>query len=1524
MTADHVAIVGMACRVPGASSIEEFWRNVEAGVETIATIPAEQLVAAGVDPALMADPRYVPRGGIVGDLDLFDAEYFGYSPRDAELLDPQHRLFLECATEALQRAGYDSAQYDGLIGVYGSVGFSTYLLNNVAPNRHLIKEVPDLQVMISGDKDYLASRVAYKLNLHGPAMTVQTACSSSLVAVHLATQALLAGECDVALAGGASVHGYGVGYVAPVGGILATDGHCRAFDAEATGTVPGSGAGVVALKRLAGALEDGDFIHAIIRGSAVNNDGSQKVGYTAPSRRGQREVIDMALHVAEAVPGSIGYVEAHGAATRLGDPIEVAALRDSFGHNEGHRCALGSTKASIGHLDAAAGVVGLIKTALAVQHGCIPPTVNFRNPNPEIGFASGPFFVPTKKSAWPVADGPRRAGVSSFGIGGTNVHVVLEQVEPLRRDDDPGRPVLLTLSAHSTAALDQVAHRLADHLQAHPETSLADVGWTLQMGRRALGVRRTLVVGDRDEAVGLLRAPASSVVHDGEVPRTRSSVVFLLAGVGDQYQGMAAGLYRDRPAFKDAFDRCAKLFGPLIGYDLRQLMESAPQRDTSIIDNQRLAGNSALRQTTTTQPLMFAIGYSLGQALFDCGVQPSALLGYSIGEYAAACLAGVFDLADAVRLVAARAELIGEVPPGRLLAVLMDEESVRPYLTEPDVWLAAIDGPKLCVLGGSVKGIEAVAARLTTDGIANRLLPGEHAFHTAMMLELEPKLAELAAKIELRVPNIPLLSNVTGRWLTDDEARDPGYWARHVHQVVQFADCLEQVWGLSRPVVVELGPGRGLGTLAVQHPKRASADAATTLHTLPGRFDEAGDEQTLLRALGRLWLCGVQPNWAAAPAGRPGRVVLPTYPFQRRRYWVDAAVPAQAPQSVALEDGKVLRRHDPADWFTLPSWRRQERPRQADRADQGGWLVLTDGNPVGQHVASMLADAGHGVRLVAVDDSGDGDGDGDGDEGLLTLDGQVFPSRIIHCVWGDEPRRRPYYSLLHLAQALHRSAVVTPVEIIAVTSHAMAVAGEEELRPLHATVNGLCRVLPQEFPQITCRTIDVGGPASDAMAVRVAADVVAEALADSSEPSVAYRHGARWVQCYERLRLGPASTKSTTTPMNLRRGGSYLIVGGLGTVGSVVAEYLSESVGAHIGIVRRTAMPPREEWARLAADAKTPKELAWDLNLLLELQRRGSRVMVVQADVADEEGFARAVAEVERELGAVSGAFHSASVVGEGAELPVDEAEYASTEKHFRSKLDGLPVMAKVLADKPLAFVMLNSSISSMLGGIGYGAYAAANCYMDTFAHRQRRHSRTAWTAVNWEGFVYGEDAAEARIGATLDDLLIDSAQARDILDRILRAPLPAQIVVSTGDVDARVDQWVRNVARQPRGEDDKRREQLRHGRPHLHTPFVPPASDQERRIAAIWQDLLGIVEIGLHDNFFDLGGHSLIATRLIGRIQDDFKVHVALHAILSRPTIAELAEVIATAANDDTTSAITRVARERYRVKTDGNGETA
>ncbi|MBN1237196.1 MAG: type I polyketide synthase, partial [Gammaproteobacteria bacterium] len=755
-----VAIVGLACRFPGAPDADTYWRNLCDGVESIGFFSDAELERAGVARRLLDDPSYVRAGGCLPDIETFDAEFFGINPREAEVMDPQHRLFLECAWEALENAGCDSERYDGRIGVLGGVGVNGYAMTNLLGRGALAGRVGALQASIRNRTDHLTTHVCYKLDLRGPGITVQTACSTSLVAVHLACQSLLNGECDMALAGGASLAiPHRTGYLYQEGGILSPDGHCRAFDAEAAGTVPGSGAGIVVLKRYEDAIADGDTVVALIRGSAVNNDGSNKVGYTAPGLDGQVEVIAEALGVANVDAQTIGYVEAHGTGTHLGDPIEIEALTRAFGAGaDGKKfCAIGSVKSNIGHLDTAAGVAGLIKAALALEHGRIPPSLHYSRPNPQIDFDAGPFYVNAELSDWARAGTPRRAGVSSFGIGGTNAHVVLESA-PAPRASSPGRPwQLLTLSAKSAAALEAATQNLAEHLKRPRGVGLADVAYTLQVGRRAFEYRRAVVCREDDAARTLETLDPARVYTATTQPNARP-VTFMFPGQGAQHVDMARELYETEAAFREELDRCCALLEPELGLDLRQILHPAAAE----------GGHAAeqLQMTALTQPALFAIEYALARLWIEWGVRPESMIGHSIGEYVAACLAGVLPLPDALRVIAARGRLMQDLPPGGMTIVPMAEHDVEPLLTE-ELSIAAVNGPAACVVAGPFDALERLEKRLAAEDHVCRRLRTSHAFHSSMM---EPMLADFArvlGTVRLAPPRIPYLSNVTGTWIEE-------------------------------------------------------------------------------------------------------------------------------------------------------------------------------------------------------------------------------------------------------------------------------------------------------------------------------------------------------------------------------------------------------------------------------------------------------------------------------------------------------------------------------------------------------------------------------------------------------------------------------------------------------------------------------------------------------------------------------------------------------------------------------------
>jgi amino acid adenylation domain-containing protein len=903
-----VAIIGMAGRFPGAGDVAELWRNLRDGVESIRPLGDEELRAAGVDPASLGHPDLVKAAAMPRDFDHFDATFFGFSHREAEVMDPQQRLLLECAWEALEDAGYGQGEVGtGPIGVFAGISTSTYLLYQVLANPAILQTLDQLHIDLGNSGDYVTTRISHKLNLTGPSYLVQSACSTALVAVHAALQSLLAEECDMALAGSASINvGQLRGYRYQEGGIVSRDGRCRAFDAKAQGAIVGSGLGMVVLKRLADALADGDAIRAVVKGSAVNNDGLHKAGYTAPSAEGEAKVIVEALARSGVAAADVSYVEAHGSGTALGDPIEVAALTRAFGlDGRRRRCALGSVKTNIGHLATAAGIAGLIKTVLALEHRTIPPSLHFERPNPEIDFAAGPFYVNAELAPWPAGGTPRRAGVSAFGFGGTNAHVVLEEAPAADSTTASPRPgQLLLLSAKSPGALAAATANLAAHLGSGPGPDLADVASTLHRGRQAFSHRRAIVCHGRDEALRLLAEPAAEGVLTGHVGSAAGGVAFLFPGLGDQHLQMARGVYEAEPAFRARVDHCCELLAPLLGADLRELLYPAGQpapaaagpAPAPALDLKRLLGRSAaapaaagaavsrLDRTLYAQPAVFVIEHALARLWLDWGVAPRALLGYSLGEYTCACIAGVIGLEDALRLVAERARLLEELPPGAMLAAPLSEADALPLLG-PELHLAAINTSEMCVLAGTLGAVSELERELDRRGVAWRRLRTAHAFHSPLVEPVAERLADVLRRLPLAPPRIPYLSNVTGTWITGREATDPLYWARHLCQPVRFAAGMSELLAAPGRLLLEVGPGQTLSTFARQHPAAAGAGA---VHCL-GAEGEA-DQGVLMRAVGQLWVRGIDVDGAAFYRHeRRRRVALPTYPFERRRYWIDAS-----------------------------------------------------------------------------------------------------------------------------------------------------------------------------------------------------------------------------------------------------------------------------------------------------------------------------------------------------------------------------------------------------------------------------------------------------------------------------------------------------------------------------------------------------------------------------------------------------------------------------------------------------------
>jgi acyl transferase domain-containing protein len=1542
-----IAVVGRAGRFPGAATLAELWRNLADGVESISFFTPEELAAQGIDPSLVADRRYVPARGVLAGAERFDAAFFGLTPREAELMDPQHRVLLECAWEALEEAGYAGPGAGARTAVFAGAGLNTYLLHHILPRRELLQNVGELPAILLNNNDFLTTRISYKLDLRGPSALVQTACSTGLVAVHMACQSLLGGECDLALAGAVSITFPQIaGYLHQEGGVMSPDGHCRAFDAAAGGAVEGAGAGMVVLKRLADALADGDTVHAVIRGSAANNDGASRAGFTAPSVAGQSEVIRESLLMADVDPATITYVEAHGSGTPLGDPIEIAALTQAFGPDvaaSGGRCAVGSVKTNVGHLNSAAGIAGLLKTILALEHRALPPSLHFASPNPQIDFGAGPFYVNTALTPWESA-GPRRAGVSSFGLGGTNVHAILEEA-PEPAPSGPARPwQLLVLSAKSATALDAMVAELAAYLDGRPDLDgpgLADVAWTLQVGRRLFPHRRALVCRDAAEARGLLAATIRSApllaspltqplpsqgggTHPLDSARgidvvegsSGRPVVLLFPGLGDHYVDMGRELYASEPRFREELDRCAELLEPLLGLDLRAVIfagaagdpnQSAGKgMDLKALLRRGSAGEAAdaallrLSRTKVAQPALFAIEYALAQLLLSWGLRPAAMIGYSIGEYVAACLAGVMSLPDALTLVALRARSIDELPGGAMLAVPLPEAEVRPLLTG-ELALAATNGPHFCVVGGPADAIARLETELAGRGAACLRLHATHAFHTpALKLALAPFL-DAARKVRLAPPRIPFLSNVTGTWITDAEATDPAYWGRHMVGTVRFAEGLAELLADPARVLLEVGPGSTLSTLARQHPRAAAGQVI--LQTMRRASEARPDEVALLGALGSLWAAGVTIDWPAYHAGaRRLRVPLPTYPFERQRYWIEAPgieAPAEAPP-VALG-----RKDDVADWFYVPVWREAPPavpaggPGAEMAREAGPWLLFLDREGVGERLAARLAAAGAAVATLSADEGGRlGSGRGEG-YGRLLRDLRAagrFPRRIVHLgsVRGGDggesfeaSQEAGLLSLVRLARALGEEGQAEPLALLVVSSGVQAVGEDDPVEPARATVLGACRVIPQEYVHVSCRSVDVippapGSPGAD----RLTSQLLTEALlagTASSGMQIALRGRRRFVRAYVPAPLSPAEAGATSP---LRPEGVYLVTDVLHGIGLPLAETLRRKLGCRLAIL---VPPDTAAGERLAALAASPD------------------VLVLPAELHSVAAVRAAAARARERFGTLTGVFHTAAAFSGGL-LQLKGAESLPAVHGAQGRGALAVVEAFSSADVALEFLVLASSTAAVTGGFGQVDPTAAGALLGALAERAAARGLSvsaisAISAIDWDPYQWDSwlaagladsPALQAGLTGNLATYGIAADTSFEALSRLLAAGLP-RIVVSAEDLDAVIAQTdafhaadlLASVAGGGIGMGG-----VGGGgtRPASAGPYLPPGDELEAALAEIWQELFGIERIGVEDDFLALGGHSLLAIQVTTQIRNTLAVDLPVSALFEQPTITLLA----------------------------------
>jgi acyl transferase domain-containing protein len=1362
-SANDIAIIGLALRVPGASDARQFWQNLRGGVESIEDRTPEELLAAGESLERIRRRNYVPRTAALPGMANFDAEFFGFSPKDAAIMDPQHRHFLECAWEAFEDAARPPESVSGPVGVFAGCGMGSYFYFNVCSNRQLVDQVGMFLLRHTGnDKDFLSTRASYLFDLHGPSINVQTACSTSLVAIHYAAQSLLNGECEMAIAGGVTIElPHDRGYLFQEGEILSPDGRCRAFDHRSAGTVFGSGVGVVVLRRLADALADGDPIRAVIKATAINNDGAGKASYLAPSVTGQAEAIVEAQALAGVSADSIQYVECHGTGTSLGDPIEIAALTQAFrlGTDKTGFCRVGSVKSNIGHLDTAAGVVSVIKAVLAIENGEIPPTLGYEAPNPAIDFASSPFLVADKLVPWPKTGGPRRAAVNSLGVGGTNAHAIIEEAPPraVPAAKAAEGPQLLVLSARNRKALDEAGQRLAAHIEAAPDQRLEDIAYSLIESRRRFDQRRVVAVADRADAITALSQPELRRAFTHTPIEGLSGPVLLFPGGGAQYPGMGRALYARDPSFAATVDEGLSYLPAELGARIRELWLGS---SNSTAD----AAKEMLRPSLQL-PAILIIEVALARLWQSWGLKPAALIGHSMGEYAAACIAGVMTLERAVRLVQLRGELFDEVTGGGMLSVQMAGDRLRARLPEI-LDIAVINAPELCVVSGPDAELEAFHQALIADGVDTARVPINVAAHSRMLAPILGRFEAFLRETPLSTPKIPIVSNLTGTWMTPAEATDPLYWVKHLRSTVRFADGLATLAADKARLYIEAGPGRMLSSLA----KAQGIDANAVINSLPHADEAVDDHLYFLTAIGRAWATGLplQIERLSANAS-PRRVRLPTYAFQHQRYFFDRVTSG----SVDKDAEVPVRRSDMASWGWAPAW----KPAYADvsiGADQqaSSYLVFLDDAGVGDEMVARLRARGHTVTTVVLGDAFAVKQSGGyvlcpelGREGYdallkhLSENGGV-PARFVH-LWlltADENFRpgssffnrnqeRGFYSLFFLAQALGDAELTHHVQITLLTNGAQRVGEERLSYPEKATVLGPAQVLPRELPSVQVRVIDVplaarvaptlmergrvafGGrsaPAIDGQAARSLVEMVWDDLfADNGSEVVAYRDGRRWIRTHREVSLDQPSAASD----RFREGGAYLITGGLGDLAVACAHELAKSYRARIALMGRLELPDRSAWATYLDARGTTTRVGRAIASIRSIEAAGGEVLYLCADLTNPEAVRQAILDMRAQFGALHGVLHAAGVVNDDL---IQLKSVTDIEDVLAPKVLGTMVLDDALAAEGLDLLVLFSSTSTDTTPAGQVDYVAANAYLNAFAESRAGAGKPHVAAVHW------------------------------------------------------------------------------------------------------------------------------------------------------------------------------------------------
>lgn len=1493
----EVAIIGMSGKFPGADNVDQLWENLMKEVESISFFTENELKEAGVSENLYRDSNYINAKGYIKGAEFFDFEFFGYSPIEAQIMDPQIRLFHQVVYNALEDAGYPPEKYNEQIGLFcGATSNFLWEVKNKFENSS-VNDNSLLKDLLS-DKDLLSMRISYCLNLSGPSVTLFNACSTSMVSIHMACRALIGGDCGIALAGGISLaNNKKEGYLFEEGMTVSSDGHTRAFSDNGRGFVPGNGCGVVVLKLLEDAITDGDHIYAVIKGSSINNDGKRKIGFSAPSVEGQCDVIKSALKISEVDPATISYVECHGSATAVGDPIEIEALKRAYDVKSLGSIAIGTIKTNIGHLDAAAGVSGIIKTSLCLKHKIIPASLFYNKSNPNIDFENSPFYVNTKTKDWQNSKHLLRAGVNSFGQGGTNVHAILEEVPKIEPSSEGREYKLLLISGKTLTAADNNTISLGLYLRKHPDINLADAAYTLQVGRQCFKNRRMFLCRNIEEGIKILEC--TDGIKANSIKEGKSNIVFMFPGQGSQYVNMGRELYEKESYFRNEFDKCFEIFKRYENYDIKDVLYPHINSD-SVKD---------IDKTSITQPVLFIFEYVLARMLMNLGVRPDCMIGYSIGEYTAACIAGVFTFEDALRLLLVRGKLMECEPDGSMLSVPLNEKELLPFLDET-ISLAVVNGAS-CIISGEKVKIDIFEEKMKSQKILCMRIGVSHAGHSKNMSVILDEFAKEFKQVKLNIPLIKYISGITGNWIKDSEATSWEYWVNHIVKTVRFSQGVLKLAEKESVIFIEIGPGRDLGSMIRRHIEKKTHHIVNLIRNNQMKIS---DLKYFTQRLGELWLYGVNINWANYYIDeRRLRIPLPGYNFDNQKFETTIDVSKIANDLFKrYRKDYVKIKHNISDWYNSPSWKSSpllDTISSKNASTKNTYLMFVTNDSLSIEFSNMLKKIGHVFFEVKIGNSFSVDGniiyinpENDSDYILLcdTLKKCEFKvDRLLH-LWSygcnsdccfDSVNHievvRGYKSTLKIIQLLE-SILMIDCKIIHITSNMNNVLGLEQVYAERSMLKPLLITISQETGLFT-KLFDIDNDIDKSKIEMIIKMIISDYESEDNNKFIVYRNGIRWRETYEQLNLGVIDKSGA-----FKKGGIYILTGGFGRIGLDIAEYIGKEYKAKLVLVSRSIFPPREDWESWIINNPSNDKTTTRIKLFQEIELAGGQIFVHNCDVSDSVSMECIFNQTEQNIGAINGVFHLAGVVESKYNLPINNITQEVIDEHFRAKLDGVVVLNKLLKSRNVDFCLITSSMSTILGGMKLGAYGASNIYMNSYVSNIADKS-IPWLLVcihEWTSSRYDDVKDEKRFCNI-------SEEKKNRLESILQIHNKgvSYVIEFSEDIEDAASIWVNNNLLLTHIEGISKEQEsgnfAKYNRPHLTYDYVEPSTEIEKKIALLWRGFFKYERIGILDDFFELGGDSLKAMTILAHLQKEFSFRITVKDFFDRPNIKLLSEYI-------------------------------